>query len=180
METPEPCSPLAELEFLSFDEVRCLISTFEYPINYKPWLFCLACQIFSQALASTSLDEVLPDASGSHSGRRTSMSSNSQDILSVNQLLESVSSVPLVQWLQLTIIAVKVIISVETFSFPSVSLRLGQTHVSISSTQHGLRVESCHFLKIILVWNEGSSVHTQVTVLVTTECTLSATRILVT
>lgn len=62
METPEPCSPLAELEFLSFDEV----------------------------LASTSLDEVLPDASGSHSGRRTSMSSNSQDILSVNQLLESV------------------------------------------------------------------------------------------
>ncbi|KAJ8445285.1 hypothetical protein Cgig2_024491 [Carnegiea gigantea] len=62
METPEPCSPLAELEFLSFDE----------------------------ALASTSLDEVLPDASGSHSGRRTSMSSNSQDILSVNQLLESV------------------------------------------------------------------------------------------
>lgn len=62
METPEPCSPLAELEFLSLDEV----------------------------LASTSLDEVLPDASGSHSGRRTSMSSNSQDILSVNQLLESV------------------------------------------------------------------------------------------
>uniref|UniRef100_A0A7C9EM62 Uncharacterized protein n=2 Tax=Opuntia streptacantha TaxID=393608 RepID=A0A7C9EM62_OPUST len=62
METPEPFSHLAELESQSFDEI----------------------------LASNSLDEVLPDASGSHSGRRTSMSSNSQDILSVNQLLESV------------------------------------------------------------------------------------------
>lgn len=62
METPQPCSPLAQLDFQSFDEV----------------------------VAPTLLDEALPDANGSQSGRRTSISSGSLDILSVNQLLESV------------------------------------------------------------------------------------------
>ena len=118
METPEPFSHLAELESQSFDEVRCFISIFEFHINHNSWLFYLQRWIFSQILASNSLDEVLPDASGSHSGRRTSMSSNSQDILSVNQLLESVSSVPFAE---------KVVLSIETLSFPSVLLGLGQT-----------------------------------------------------
>ncbi|XP_021752707.1 uncharacterized protein LOC110718207 isoform X1 [Chenopodium quinoa] len=61
METPQQSSPLAQLDFQSFDEV------------------------------GTSLfDEALPDASGSQSGRKTSSSSNALDILNVNQLLESV------------------------------------------------------------------------------------------
>ncbi|XP_056694944.1 protein SEMI-ROLLED LEAF 2 isoform X2 [Spinacia oleracea] len=61
METPQHCSPLAHLDFQSSDEV------------------------------GTSLfEEALPDASGSQSGRKTSISSNSLDILNVNQLLESV------------------------------------------------------------------------------------------
>ena len=37
-------------------------------------------------------EESFPDASGSQSGRKTSLSVNSLDILSVNQLLESVSN----------------------------------------------------------------------------------------
>lgn len=62
METPRPCSPLAQLELQAFDE----------------------------AFDPTSLDEVFSDANGSQSGRKTSMSSSSVDILSVNQLLDSV------------------------------------------------------------------------------------------
>lgn len=62
METPQPCSPLAQLDSLSSDEV----------------------------VATTLFDEALPDASESQSGRKTSISSNSLDILNVNQLLESV------------------------------------------------------------------------------------------
>lgn len=62
METPQPCSPLAQLELQSFDEV----------------------------LAPTSVDETLSDANGSQSGRKTSISSGSLDVLSVNQLLDSV------------------------------------------------------------------------------------------
>ncbi|KAK9665077.1 hypothetical protein RND81_14G088700 [Saponaria officinalis] len=62
METPQPCSPLAMAEFQPFDEVSEL----------------------------GLLDDSLLEASGSQSGRKTSISSNSLDILSVNQLLESV------------------------------------------------------------------------------------------
>lgn len=64
METPHPCSPLAQIEFETFDEV----------------------------LATPSLidEEAISDANGSQSGRKTSLSINSLDILSVNQLLESV------------------------------------------------------------------------------------------
>lgn len=61
METPQPCSPLAQLNFQSADEV-----------------------------ASAFFDDVVSDANGSQSGRKTSISSNSLDILNVNQLLESV------------------------------------------------------------------------------------------
>lgn len=62
METPQPCSPLAQLDFQSFDEVE----------------------------DTTLFDEAVPDGNGSQSGRKTSTSSNSLDILNVNQLLESV------------------------------------------------------------------------------------------
>ncbi|OIS98662.1 hypothetical protein A4A49_07409 [Nicotiana attenuata] len=64
METPHPCSPLAQIDFETFDEV----------------------------MASPSLidEEAISDANGSQSGRKTSLSINSLDILSVNQLLESV------------------------------------------------------------------------------------------
>lgn len=64
METPRPCSPLAHMEFQAFDEVT--------------------------PQAALTDDDAFPDSYGSQSGRRTSMSINSLDILSVNQLLESV------------------------------------------------------------------------------------------
>ncbi|KAK1356322.1 protein SEMI-ROLLED LEAF 2 [Heracleum sosnowskyi] len=63
METPRPCSPLARMEFQAFDE--------EMP----------------SALTD---EEAFPDLNGSSSGRKTSLPFNSLDILSVNQLLESV------------------------------------------------------------------------------------------
>ncbi|KAM3702515.1 hypothetical protein ACB098_04G031700 [Castanea mollissima] len=63
METPHPCSPLARMEIPDFDEV-------------------------SGALTD---EEAFPEPSGSQSGRRTSLSINTTlDIISVNQLLESV------------------------------------------------------------------------------------------
>ncbi|KAL2921015.1 Protein EFR3-like protein B [Bienertia sinuspersici] len=62
METPQPCSPHAQMDFQSFDEM----------------------------VDTTLFDETLPDASESQSGRKTSTSSNSLDIINVNQLLESV------------------------------------------------------------------------------------------
>ncbi|XP_030937775.1 uncharacterized protein LOC115963033 isoform X1 [Quercus lobata] len=63
METPHPCSPLARMEIPEFDEA-------------------------SGALTD---EEAFPEPSGSQSGRRTSLSINTTlDIISVNQLLESV------------------------------------------------------------------------------------------
>ena len=47
-------------------------------------------------MASAFFDDVVSDANGSQSGRKTSISSNSLDILNVNQLLESVSSVHII------------------------------------------------------------------------------------
>lgn len=44
------------------------------------------------APAALTDEELFPDATGSQSGRKTSLSVNSLDVLSVNQLLESVSS----------------------------------------------------------------------------------------
>ncbi|KAJ8560366.1 hypothetical protein K7X08_004424 [Anisodus acutangulus] len=64
METPHPCSPLAQIEFETFDEVMEPPSLID--------------------------EEAISDANGSQSGRKTSLSINSLDILSVNQLLESV------------------------------------------------------------------------------------------
>ncbi|XP_027119451.1 protein SEMI-ROLLED LEAF 2-like isoform X2 [Coffea arabica] len=64
METPCPSSPLAEMDFQTFNEIM--------------------------APAGLADEESFPDASGSQSGRKTSLSVNSLDILSVNQLLESV------------------------------------------------------------------------------------------
>ncbi|XP_059632893.1 protein SEMI-ROLLED LEAF 2 [Cornus florida] len=64
METPRPCSPLAKMESQAFDEVM------------PP-----------DALTD---EEAFPEPNGSQSGRKTSLSINSLDILSVNQLLESV------------------------------------------------------------------------------------------
>ncbi|KAI8002825.1 hypothetical protein LOK49_LG08G02081 [Camellia lanceoleosa] len=64
LETPRPPSPLAQMEAQAFDEVM--------PVD---------------ALTD---DESFPEPNGSQSGRKTSLSINSLDILSVNQLLESV------------------------------------------------------------------------------------------
>ncbi|KAG5530829.1 hypothetical protein RHGRI_025709 [Rhododendron griersonianum] len=64
METPRPCSPLAQMESQAFDEVMNL-----------------------DALSD---EEAFPEPNGSQSGRKTSLSVNSLDILSVNQLLDSV------------------------------------------------------------------------------------------
>lgn len=62
LETPRPCSPLAQLEFQAFDEI----------------------------MPGFTDDDAFPDANGSQSGRKTSLSINTIDILSVSQLLESV------------------------------------------------------------------------------------------
>lgn len=64
METPRPCSPLAQIEF----------------------------QPFREAIAPDALtdEEAFPEIDGSQSDRKTSLSINTLDILSVNQLLESV------------------------------------------------------------------------------------------
>jgi len=62
MDTPRPCSPLAHMEFPDFDEVTGALTD----------------------------EEAFPEPSGSQSGRRTSLSINTLDIISVNQLLESV------------------------------------------------------------------------------------------
>ncbi|TXG72845.1 hypothetical protein EZV62_001424 [Acer yangbiense] len=64
METPRPCSPLAQTEFQAFDEVI--------------------------PLAAFTDDEAFLEPSGSQSDRKTSLSINTLDILSVNELLESV------------------------------------------------------------------------------------------
>ncbi|KAF5942104.1 hypothetical protein HYC85_019746 [Camellia sinensis] len=63
LETPRLPSPLAQMEAQAFDEVMPL-----------------------DALTD---DESFPEPNGSQSGRKTSLSINSLDILSVNQLLES-------------------------------------------------------------------------------------------
>ncbi|KAL2530073.1 ARM repeat superfamily protein [Forsythia ovata] len=63
MDTPRPCSPLAHMEFQDLDEVM--------------------------AIAALTDEDSFPDG-GSQSGRKTSLSINSLDILSVNQLVESV------------------------------------------------------------------------------------------
>ncbi|XP_074320048.1 protein SEMI-ROLLED LEAF 2 [Silene latifolia] len=62
IEMPQPCSPLAGAEFQPFNEI----------------------------VLPSLIVESLPNANGSHSDRKTSIFSNSLDILSVNQLLESV------------------------------------------------------------------------------------------
>lgn len=64
METPRPCSPLAQLDFPDSDEA-----------------------VPTGALTD---EEAFPEPSGSQSDRKTSISISSLDILSVNQLLESV------------------------------------------------------------------------------------------
>lgn len=64
METPGPCSPLAHIEFPDFDEIMT-----------------------PNALMD---EESGPEPSGSQSDRKTSLSTNNTDVLSVNQLLESV------------------------------------------------------------------------------------------
>lgn len=64
METPLPCSPVAQTEFQAFDEVM--------------------------PHADDSDDDMFQDQYGNQSGRKDSLSMNSLDILSVNQLLESV------------------------------------------------------------------------------------------
>ncbi|KAL8263632.1 hypothetical protein R6Q59_021762 [Mikania micrantha] len=64
METPLPCSPVAQTEFQAFDEVM--------------------------PHADETDDDTFQEQYGSQSGRKDSLSMNSLDILSVNQLLESV------------------------------------------------------------------------------------------
>lgn len=64
METPRPCSPLAQIDFADFDEVM------------PP--------------GSLTDEEAFPEPSGSQSDRKTSLSINTLDILNVNQLLDSV------------------------------------------------------------------------------------------
>lgn len=64
MDTPRPCSPLARMEFQAFEEIM-------------------------PAGALTD-DETFTELNGSQSGRKTSISVHTLDILSVNELLESV------------------------------------------------------------------------------------------
>lgn len=64
MDTPHPCSPLGQMEFQAFDEIL--------------------------PEASLTDDESFSDPNRSQSGRKTSLSISSLDVLSVNQLLESV------------------------------------------------------------------------------------------
>ncbi|KAK7312409.1 hypothetical protein VNO77_36237 [Canavalia gladiata] len=64
METPRPCSPLAQIEFPDFDEIVAPVALMD--------------------------EETRPEPSGSQSDRKSSLSINSAEILSVNQLLESV------------------------------------------------------------------------------------------
>ncbi|KAF2300211.1 hypothetical protein GH714_010716 [Hevea brasiliensis] len=63
METPRPCSPLAQIEFQAIEEIM--------------------------PAASLTDDESVTEANGNLSDRKTSLSVNSLDILSVNELLES-------------------------------------------------------------------------------------------
>ncbi|TYH49692.1 hypothetical protein ES332_D10G153800v1 [Gossypium tomentosum] len=64
METPRPCSPLAQMEFLAFEEIM--------------------------PLAAITDDEAFPEGNGSQSGRKASLSLSTVDVLSVNELLDSV------------------------------------------------------------------------------------------
>ncbi|XP_061357545.1 protein SEMI-ROLLED LEAF 2-like isoform X2 [Gastrolobium bilobum] len=64
METPRPCSPLAQIEFPDFNEIMTPVSLLD--------------------------EETRTERSGSQSDRKSSLSINNLDILSVNQLLESV------------------------------------------------------------------------------------------
>ncbi|EEF29339.1 protein SEMI-ROLLED LEAF 2 [Ricinus communis] len=64
MDTPRPSSPLAQMEFQAFEEIM--------------------------PAASLTDDETIIEANGSQSARKTSLSVNTLDILSVNDLLESV------------------------------------------------------------------------------------------
>ncbi|XP_022760830.1 uncharacterized protein LOC111307029 [Durio zibethinus] len=65
METPRPCSPLALMEFQAFEEIMPLA-------------------------AITDEEEAFPEANGSQSDRKTSFSISTLDVLSVNELLDSV------------------------------------------------------------------------------------------
>ncbi|KAK7402232.1 hypothetical protein VNO78_14329 [Psophocarpus tetragonolobus] len=64
METPRPCSPLAQIEFPNFDDIMAPDDLMD---------------------ADTG-----PEHSGSQSDRKTSLSTNYPDVLNVNQLLDSV------------------------------------------------------------------------------------------
>ncbi|KAB2062356.1 hypothetical protein ES319_A10G147700v1 [Gossypium barbadense] len=64
METPRPCSPLAQMEFQAFEEIM--------------------------PLAAITDDEAFPEGNGSQSGRKASLSLSTLDVLSVNELLDSV------------------------------------------------------------------------------------------
>ncbi|KAL5082620.1 hypothetical protein RYX36_011041 [Vicia faba] len=64
METPRPGSPLAQIEFLDFDEIMAPDDSMD--------------------------EETGPELSGSQSDRRTSLSTHFPDVVGVNQLLESV------------------------------------------------------------------------------------------
>ncbi|KAE8718344.1 putative serine/threonine-protein kinase GCN2-like [Hibiscus syriacus] len=64
METPRPCSPLAQMEFHPFEEIL--------------------------PLATITDDEAFPEANGSQLDRKASVSLSTLDVLSVNELLDSV------------------------------------------------------------------------------------------
>ncbi|KAF8014136.1 hypothetical protein BT93_H0085 [Corymbia citriodora subsp. variegata] len=64
METPRPCSPLAQVDSQAFDEAMPLVDMTD--------------------------DDAFLEPSGSQSDRKTSLSSNTVDIINVNQLLASV------------------------------------------------------------------------------------------
>ncbi|KAH1220243.1 hypothetical protein GmHk_12G033952 [Glycine max] len=64
METPGKSSPLAQIEFPDFDEIVAPLALMD--------------------------EETWPKSSGSQSDHKSSLSSNSPDILSVNQLIQSV------------------------------------------------------------------------------------------
>ncbi|KAL2332211.1 hypothetical protein Fmac_019792 [Flemingia macrophylla] len=90
METPRLCSPLAQTEFPNFVEVT--VSKIASPLVACQNMHVTNSILVFQIMALDDLmdEEIGPEHSGSQSDRKTSMSTNYPDVLSVNQLLDSV------------------------------------------------------------------------------------------
>lgn len=90
METPRPYSPPSQTEFQAFDEVIISKMSFLFITskNAMPEIYTIVAQVMQ--VAALTDDEAIPEPSGSQSERKTSLSISNIEILSVNELLESV------------------------------------------------------------------------------------------